>query len=206
MSTFTYHGRELNRLDHLYNSTAISERGVEVAVVVDFLANDGPIHWSRRLEVGNVLAHYEPEIQLFPRVIVDLYEEGVGVNNIDVFDVEGEYDQIVSISTLEHVGFDYEPKIPNAGGPLRAIEHLRARLSSSGVLLVTFGVGFNPDLDAHLPILNDAASRFTYLCRNQQEPGWASEWIEQDRPNTPYYGTVTPWANTVWIGEFTRGD
>lgn len=198
MSTFTYHGRELNRFDHLYNSTAISERGVEVAVAVDFLAWrwEPPI-----LEVGNVLKHYEPEAVVPGRRVVDLYEHGWGVDNIDVFDIEGEYESIVSISTLEHVGFDYEPRIPNAGGPLYAVAYLRELLTSSGVLLVTFGIGFNPELDAHLGELEADATRYTYLNRKAQH-GWASEWYERDFPGLTDYGTVTPWANTVWIGEF----
>lgn len=205
LSTFTYHGRQLNRLDHLYNSTAISERGVEIAIAVDFLA------WrtGRTLEVGNVLQHYEAGvvgsgIEHFSRRIVDLYEDGPGVENIDVFDIEGEYESIVSISTLEHVGFDYEPKRPGAEGTLAAIEHLRGCLSEDGCLLVTIPIGFNPALDPLLPELDAYAQ--TYLCRDQQEPGWASQWYEYDRPSTPYYGTVTPWANAVWIGEFNRGD
>jgi hypothetical protein len=196
VSTFTYHGKELNRFDHLYNSTAISERGVEVATAVDVFANSE----GSRLEVGNVLQHYEDAIQHFPRRIVDLYEVAPNVENIDVFDIEGEYDTIVSISTLEHVGFDYEPKMPGASGTLLAIAHLRGLLSPTGTLLVTIPVGFNRALDVHLAGLTD---RYTYLCRIK-EPGWASEWVERDYTTNPYYGTVTPWANTVWIGEFTR--
>lgn len=199
MSTFTYHGRELNRFDHLYNSTAISERGVEVAVTVDFLANRIPRGGT--LEVGNVLQHYEDAIEFFPRDVVDLYEIAYGVENIDVFDIRGPFDTIVSISTLEHVGFDYDPPMPNASGPIMAITHLRSLLTENGVLLVTFGFGFNTDLDEHVDILNEQASRWTYLNRRRNS-GWASEWYETQDVRNRNYGTVTPWANTVWIGEF----
>lgn len=201
MSTFTYHGRELNRLDHLYNSTHISERGVEVAVVVDFLANRIPR--GRTLEVGNVLQHYEDAIEFFPRYIVDLYEVAGGVENIDVFDVTGTFETIVSISTLEHVGFDYDP--PSPDGPQRAIEHLRGCLSETGRLLVTIPVGFNPALDPDLALLETV--RQTRIYRDPRVPGWASHWSE-----VPVWGKVkgygyhTPWANEVWIGEFNRSD
>lgn len=200
MSTFTYHGRELSRFDHLYNSTAISERGVEVAVAVDFLSNRP----GARLEVGNVLQHYEnvdgSGIAHYPRHIVDLYEVDRNVQNIDVFDIEGEYDSIVSISTLEHVGFDYEPYSPD--GPQRAIEHLRALLSPTGMLLVTFGVGFNPNLN---PYELDTV-RQTTLFRDPRVPGWASHWSETPSWGKTGYGVWTPWASAVWIGEFNRGD
>lgn len=200
LSTFTYHGRELNRFDHLYNSTAISERGVEVAVAVDFLA------WRSRqhvLEVGNVLKHYEPDIDVPRRRVVDLYEHGWGVDNIDVFDIEGEYESIVSISTLEHVGFDYEPKQPD--GPVRAIEHLRTLLTDDGRLLVTIPVGFNTDLDPQLALLETV--RQTRLYRDPRKGGWASHWSEiPEWGKIKTYGYHTPWACEVWIGEFNRGD
>lgn len=159
-----------------------------------------------RLEVGNVLQHYEPEISVPYRVIVDLYEVAQGVSNIDVFDIDpemGPFDQIVSISTLEHVGFDYEPKSPD--GPQRAIEHLRGCLSEEGRLLVTIPVGFNPALD---PLLGHFETvRQTRLYRNPMVPGWASEWSEVPSwGKVREYGYHTPWANEVWIGEFNRSD
>lgn len=199
MSTFTYHGRELNRFDHLYNSTAISERGVEVAVVVDFLANRDR---GRTLEVGNVLQHYEDAIEFFPRYIVDLYEPGHGVWNQDVFDTYGVFDTIVSISTLEHVGFDYDP--PSTDGPQRAIEHLRSLLTEEGRLLVTIPVGFNKALDPDLALLETV--RQTRLYRDPRRGGWASHWSEvPEWGKVKEYGYHTPWANEVWIGEFNRG-
>lgn len=202
MSTFTYHGRELNRFDHLYNSTAISERGVEVAVAVDFLANLS----GSRLEVGNVLQHYEgpfdPQIVHYPRRIVDLYEMGRYVENIDVFDIEGEFDSIVSISTLEHVGFDYEPK--QLDGGLKAIEYLRTLLSPTGTLLVTIGIGFNPFMDECLG--SQDTTRQTILYRDPRIKGWGSHWSENPDwgVTNANYGAYTPWASAVWIGEFNR--
>lgn len=200
MSTFTYHGKELNRFDHLYNSTAISERGVEVAVAVDWLANR---ERGRTLEVGNVLQHYEDAIERFPRYIVDLYELGEGVWNQDVFDTYGVFDTVVSISTLEHVGFDYDP--PSPDGPQRAIEHLRSLLTETGRLLVTIPVGFNPGLDPDLSLFETI--RQTRLFRDPRVSGWASHWSEvPEWGKVRGYGYQTPWANEVWIGEFNRSN
>jgi hypothetical protein len=56
------------------------------------------------LEIGNVLSHYFP----VNHDIVDKYEKADGVINQDVvhFYSPKKYDLIVSVSTLEHVGWD----------------------------------------------------------------------------------------------------
>src|SRR5215207_4369431 len=95
-----------------------SERAVEL-----------PIAWRRvrrtdatsTLEIGNVLSNYFPVRHL----VVDKYERVPGVINEDVVDFSppGKYDLIVSISTLEHVGWDPpEPRDPLK--LLRAVDNL----------------------------------------------------------------------------------
>jgi len=139
---FRFQGAPYRYFVHRYNQTWRNERAVEV-----------PIAWAavqaqakgRILEVGNVLAHYFP----VGHDRVDKYEHAHGTHNVDVLDFRGgPYDLIVSISTLEHVGYDEQPR--EADKPLRAIAHLRSLLSPKGVLLATLPVGYNPSLDAAL--------------------------------------------------------
>jgi len=91
---------------------------------------------ERILEVGNVLAHYYPH----QHDVLDKYEQAPGVMNGDVVDFRpGKlYDLIVSISTLEHVGWDEEPRDPLKF--LRGVEHLTTLLAPGGRMLVTLPI------------------------------------------------------------------
>lgn len=140
---FTLAGEEYRLLRKLYGLTWITERAVEVPVAQRVLER----HRGRRvLEVGNVLSHYGP----VTHDVVDKYEQGAGVTNIDVLDLPPEplYDLILTVSTLEHVGRDEEPRDPAAA--LRALRHLRSLLAPGGTLFATIPAGYNPDLDAAL--------------------------------------------------------
>ena len=81
------------------------------------------------LEVGNVLSHHD---------MLDKYEMAKGVTNADVVHSTSEkkYDLIISISTLEHVGWDEKPRDDTK--ILLAIENMRALISSHG------GTAFEP--------------------------------------------------------------
>ena len=98
------------------------------------------------LEVGNVLSHYVA----VHHDVVDKYERAAGVVNADVleFAPERRYRLIISISTLEHVGFDERPRDP--AKPLRAVERLRSLLEPGGRLVFSVPVGYNPELDRRL--------------------------------------------------------
>jgi len=147
--TFTLGGETYPYLVHNYNLTWSNERAIEV-----------PVAWrevERRpgasiLEVGNVLAHYHR----FPHDVVDKFERAAGVANLDVVDLPAakRYDLVVTISTLEHVGFDEEPKDPEK--PLRAMDALRRVLAPGGLLLATILVA--PDKRT-----NSARLNFTLL-------------------------------------------
>jgi glycosyltransferase involved in cell wall biosynthesis len=141
--TFRFDDSDYHYLYHRYNNTWMNERSVEVPIArraVEQRAG-GDV-----LEIGNVLSHYDAP----PHEIVDKYEHGPGVRNIDVLDLEPErrWDLIVSVSTLEHVGVDDAPHDPDRGA--QAAELLAGRLAPGGELLVTVPVGYNPDLDQSL--------------------------------------------------------
>ena len=177
----TWGGSTLDLVDLPYNQTILNERSVELAVVFDWLPGKGA-----GLEVGNVLAHYG----VTGHRVVDLYERAPGVENVDVFDVDGRYDWIVAVSTVEHVRWDVER---DAGGAQAAIKHLRSLLNPGGVMLVTVPLGWNAPLDAVLPL--DATR---WACFERAGDSWA--WC--DLPDGPVrYGPA--WANAVWVGEWS---
>ena len=96
----------------------MNERAIEVPIVWKIVSEYSE---GRILEVGNVLSHYFSVCH----DILDKYEKADGVINQDVvnFWAPNKYELIVSISTLEHVGWDESPRDPNK--ILRAIENLK---------------------------------------------------------------------------------
>lgn len=195
---FTYHGQQLDGFCHLYNLTWLNERTVELAVAHQFIA--GQDDQRAGLEVGNVLGHYAPR----EHMVVDRYEPAawyqIGrqwVENCDVFDVAGCWPWIVSISTVEHVGFDTPPFADGASA--RAIDHLRRQLAPGGTALITFPLGYNPALDALVAAGATGAARWATLVRSSAE-----EWIETATPTVLPYGSLDRWAASVFIGEFSH--
>jgi SAM-dependent methyltransferase len=155
---FTYQGRPYACFLHTYNSTWSNERAVEIPIV--WAAVQG-VAGGRVLEVGNVLPHYFAA----GHEVIDKFEQGAAVRNEDVatFRSEVRYDLIVSISTLEHVGWDEQPHDPAKIG--RALLNLRDHLAPGGRLLVTLPLGYNPSLDAQLAAGSLPFSRCDYLKR-----------------------------------------
>ncbi len=98
---FTFNKRTYRYFCHSYGSTWANERAVEVPIIWEEVRK----HEAQRiLELGNVLSHYYP----VHHDIVDKYEKSAGVTNVDILDLDTskDYDLIVSISTVEHIGCD----------------------------------------------------------------------------------------------------
>lgn len=144
--TFSFKGNQL-----LYNRSPYNNSGeiaVEVPIALNFLANNKSR--TNLIEIGNVLTNYEdclPEnITIRPRRIVDKYEVAVGVDNIDLMELPDseKYDVIVSISTVEHVGQEYNiegKKFHDFEAPLKAIAKIYNLLSVGGKALITVPFG-----------------------------------------------------------------
>jgi cyclopropane fatty-acyl-phospholipid synthase-like methyltransferase len=146
------------------------------------------------LEIGNVLSHH---VQ-FEHDVLDKYEITKGVINEDVVDFTSEkkYDLIVSISTLEHVGWDEtrdDMKIP------KAIENLKSLITSrGGTIIITLPLGYNSALDK---LLKDGVIQFSkqfHLIRISKGNEWKEaswEEVQDTRYNSPF-----PFANGLLIG------
>ena len=83
--------------------------------------------------------------------MIDKYERVPGVIEADAaeFEPSQKYDLIVSVSTLEHIGFDEDVKDPEKVE--RAVRHLVDRcLNPGGRLVFTIPLGYNKDLDNRL--------------------------------------------------------
>ena len=168
--TFIFQETSYNYFYHIYNSTCLNERAVELPIIWKIIKE---YEDKKILEVGNVLSHYFS----FQHDIVDKYEKGSGIINKDIVDFHPsqKYDLIVSISTLEHVGWDEKPKDPRK--ILIALENLKKCLASKGKMVVTLPLGYNLALDKFLEEGNIEFTEQYYLKRIQgtnewKEVGW----------------------------------
>jgi hypothetical protein len=110
-----------------------TERCVELALGEHVLTGRDP---EDVLEIGNVLRF----AGLGRHAVVDKYERGPGVLNVDIVDYEPErrFGLAVSISTLEHVGYDEDPRdLEKAARALGRVSEL------ADDLLVTMPVGYH---------------------------------------------------------------
>ena len=101
--TFQFRGKNYSYFYDLYEQTWRTERLVEIPIVWE-VVKASQINNNRILEVGNVLSHRYP----IGHDVVDKYEVIGSVINQDIveFNPSKRYDLIVSISTMEHVGWD----------------------------------------------------------------------------------------------------
>ena len=166
--TFTLHGRTYRYFYHPYNKTWNNERAVELPIILKKIQS---YRGGRILEVGNVLSNYVH----FQHDIVDKYDKTTGVIDQDVIDFQpsanGKYDLIVSISTIEHVGWDETPRDPKK--ITLALENLTTNcLAPGGEIVVTLPIGYNTYLDK---LLKEDKIQFTeqhYLKRISDNNKW----------------------------------
>lgn len=116
-----------------------NERIIEIPIAKKFIDTHEDI-----LEVGNVLSHYFP----VSHPVVDKYEKDSypGLVNDDICDFEPgkKYKNILSISTMEHVGFDEPEK--DSTKFYRALKKIKDLLDG-GTFLMTVPWGYNPSVD-----------------------------------------------------------
>jgi len=194
--TFTFAGQAYRYHAAIYNRTWTNERTVELPIVIRAIAERPG---ARVLEVGNVLAHYG----VSGHTVVDKYETAPGVLNRDILDVEDAagFDLVVSISTLEHTGFEEEVDEPEK--PARVAAHLGRLLRPGGRAIVTFPLGYNPGLDA---LVSERPEAFGEL-RGLRRVSADNRWTEMPVPDLlgARYGAPFPSANALVVAIITGG-
>ncbi|MDA8019460.1 MAG: class I SAM-dependent methyltransferase [Thermoanaerobaculia bacterium] len=192
---FTWGGRNLRYFLHPFLMD--TERCVEVPIARDFLEGQPP---DAVLEVGNVLSTY----QGVSHRVLDLYEQATGVVNEDAADFAWteRFDRIVCLSTVEHVGRDEPVQDPEKAE--RALRNLRRHLTPDGQLLVTFPLGYHPQLDQALASGRLGELSCIYLRRMSR---WNS-WTETDARSArgAQFGSPYPCGNVVAVLRLTHLD
>jgi SAM-dependent methyltransferase len=168
---FRFAGDDYPYLYHRHKFTWLTERAVEVPIAQAVVERH---RGARILEVGNVLSHYRP----VEHIVADKYERAPGVVNRDVLDLGGlgEFDLVLAVSTLEHVGRDEEPRDP--GKAVQAVHALRSLLAPGGRLVMTVPVGYHLGLDAALRDGGLATGSLRALRRDRLGPHWREVPVE----------------------------
>jgi hypothetical protein len=173
--------------------TWYNERTVELALALPLLRQHSgqPV-----LEVGNVTRQYG--LTGAQHLVVDKYELAAGVQPVDIVDFEPQatFPLVLSLSTIEHVGFDEDVVDPNK--PIAAADVLRRCVAPGGDLLVTFPLSYNQTFDAQV-----RAGRFAdltqvgFLKRISQQNRW--EEVDLEAVAGTRYGTPFPKANAIAV-------
>jgi SAM-dependent methyltransferase len=190
--TFALGGVRYRYLWHPLMTTWRSERAVELPIAWRRVHRTDP---ANTLEVGNVLSQYFP----VRHTVLDKYEVAPGVINEDVVDFEPnrKYDLIVSISTLEHVGWDEdEPRDPPK--VLRAIDRLRDLLTDDGELLITFPHDWNTELDRFVSEGRVSFAERRCLKRVSADGRWVE--VDCGELEGVAYGSPFNFANGITVG------
>lgn len=194
--TFKFQGNNYKYFYHKYSITWNNERSIEIPIILKIFKNYKD---KKILEIGNVLSHFF----YVKHDIVDKYEKGNEVINQDVVDFKPfkKYDLIISISTLEHVGWDEIPHEPFK--ILRAIENLKNLLNQGGKMVITLPIGHSPVLDNLLSTNQLNFSKKYHMKRKSKSNRWKE--VSWNKISNIKYGTFTRYSATgIVIGVFEK--
>lgn len=188
---FTFKKKNYRYFHHIYNHTWGNERRVEIPIIWNLIRNKKS---ATILEIGNVLSHYFS----IAHDVLDKYEKGPSVINEDVvtYKSKKKYDLIVSISTLEHVGWDEAKK--DKLKILQAIKNLKTMLSPAGKIIFTVPLGYNPYLDTIVAQGKLVTDECYYLERISNDNLWKESKL--DKNHLAAYNAPFPYANGIIIG------
>lgn len=176
--TFGFNGRSFEYFRHSYNHASENVRAVEIPIARWVIAEKlrrNPR--AQLLEVGNVLAHYGE----VPWPVLDVREQGATVINVDVMTWQPPrpVDLVVSISTIEHVGFERYAQYTAPTRPSAVLARLRGFLAPGGRLFATAPTGYNPALDEELRAGTIGADQIRSMRRVAEPNEWAECSVEE---------------------------
>ena len=194
LKTFMFLGKSYEYSSHEYNETWKNERTIEVPIIWEYVKE---YKGKNILEVGNVLSHYFT----VDHDVVDKDEVANRVINQDVVDYKPDkkYDLIVSISTMEHIGhFENPGSWVQPQKILVALQNLKNLLSPYGQIIITFGMGYNYLLDAHVKLGNIKFSKMACMRRISKDNEW--EETEFGKIKNDEYGKPFNGSNNLVVG------
>ena len=171
---------------HEYNTTIQSERAVEVPLAMRWLSEN-----QISMEVGAVMPYYmECE-----HGIIDPYDKKGTIKDI-VENINLINENVLSISTIEHIGIDCTDVIDGK----KAIIALLKVMNEAKSYFITLPTGWNSDLDTWLTANISELNCFGYRKLSQTPPLW--ECVPNPIQANYKYGAPYQAANFVlFIGD-----
>lgn len=194
MQQFEFEGKWYQYMFHPCGATLRGERIIEVPIVLDELRRQ---LGRCILEVDNILSHYVA----CHHDVVDRYEKHRRCIYQDILDFQPDhlYDFIISISTVEHIGWNESERKPDKA--VRAQSHMRSLIAPGGRMLVTVPWGQNLALDRHLQSRDCLFDQLKSLKRVSNRNTWvqtSSDVLQYARHGDPY-----PFVNDLVLGYLT---
>ncbi len=196
---FKFEKIELNYCYAKYSASWATERTVEIPICTYLLDKENARNKSL-LEIGNVLNNYTTK---YDNVVVDKYELAEGVINEDIVSYKPlrKYSLAISISTLEHVGFDENLKDP--ARVIAGIQNIMKNcLARQGKLIFTIPIGYNKYIDDMIKNNAIKINKKYFFKRISLNNNWV-ETTEKEafkkQYNFPY-----PAGNAILIGVITN--
>ena len=190
--TFEFQGNVYHYVFDAYCPTWKNERAAVIPIAWNIIEKYRQ-QKKRILEVGNMLSF----VFKVDHDILDKYEVMEGVINEDVvdFNPSKQYDLIISLMTLQWVGFKETPQ--DSTKFLYAIENLKRILAEGGEIVVIHGLGENQEIDK---LIKNGKVRFNhrfYLKRISDYKFREANWEEVKDLE---YDQSIPTANGIIIG------
>lgn len=190
---FWLQGKQFSYFYHKHNATWTNERCIEIPIVLSYIKEYRP---SPILEVGAVLYHYSPQFDL---TVVDKFEQGKDITNKDAvsYQPDVKFDLIISISTLEHAGFDDDVVDP---GKIEAVmNNLKTIcLQPGGAIVATMPLGYNPWADSAVMSNTLGLDEIHFMKRISKDNRWSE--VEKTAAKKIEYSTLYPGANAIVVG------
>lgn len=165
-----------------YNNPKITERTIELPLA-DYFINRNK---NNLIEIGAVSPYYFN----ISHKVVDLYDTHEKAVNIDAMNIDYTFMNVLSISTIEHVGNgDYKGEVSDK----LAFELLLKIIKESNEYLLTIPLGYNKILDKKI---EDNKISSIVLKRINANNEWA---ITKDAFNTFEYGKPYSFANAICL-------
>jgi len=190
-TNFIFNKKTLFYFYHSYNTTWRNERCIEIPIIKCYLEK---YKNKKILEVGRVLSHYFNK----NHDIIDKYEKAENVINKDIIEFSSKikYDLIVSISTLEHIGWDEKPQQPEK--IFKAIKKLKQNLNKDGKIIFTLPLGENPYLENLIKNKKIKIDELYLFKKISKKPEWKQ--INKNEIDDIIYNSPFPKVNGIIIG------
>ncbi|MDI6785163.1 MAG: hypothetical protein QMD92_00480 [bacterium] len=200
--TFIFQSKKYCYFYNRRNYTFINERAIEIPIF-NRIVNKYKI--GKILEVGSTLWNYFHQ----DYHIVDKYDHSTGIINMDILSYKPKfkYDLIISISTLEHVGWNenlYSAKKSKNNNDcfFKTIKHLESLLSNKGVLIFSVPLGYNPFVDLSLTKNFKYFTELHFMQRSYFKNQWKQ--VKYKHIKNLKHNHILSYSNAIVVGVINK--